>query len=247
MLGTGFLRDPLAYCSPAMWRRSRGLPVAAPPLPPEVRAQQSLAGADARVVVDVGAGYGETVGAYLRAFPDAMIYAFEPTPEAAESLAARRRGRPVEVIAAAVGAMQGEATLRVNAFQPTSSLLPSARAAASFWGDGLLETDRTVTVPVVTLDAFCVRRGIDTVDLLKIDVQGAERSVLDGARQLLDRKAVRAVYFEVLMVDTYEGQTPLDEYLALLRELGYRLAGFYGQVIREGVLLSMDVLAGPGG
>lgn len=215
-------------------------------LAPELAAQQLIAGSDARVVVDVGAGYGETVGAYRRAFPNAAIYAFEPTPEAAESLAARREFDPFEVLPVAVGAEPGTATLSVNAFQPTSSLLPTADAGAAYWGDGLLETERAIDVPVVTLDSFCEERGIDVIDVLKIDVQGAERAVLEGARGLLERRSVRSVYFEVILVDTYVGQSSFEEYLRLLRAVGYRLAGIYGQVIRDGTLYSIDLLARPG-
>jgi FkbM family methyltransferase len=213
--------------------------------PAEVAAQQELVGRDARVVLDVGAGYGETVGIYLRAFPSGSIFAFEPTPDAAAELRVRYATEPVEVIAAAVGAVPGTASLRVNRFQPTSSLLATAATGSSFWGDGLLETEAVLTVSLVTLDDFCEERRLKTVDLLKIDVQGAERQVLEGARGLLERRAVRALYFEVLMVETYEGQATLVEYLDFLRSVDYVPAGFYGQVIRNGRLLSFDMLARP--
>ena len=196
-------------------------------------------------MLDVGAGYGETVGVYRRAFPSASIFAFEPTPDAAESLRARHATDPVEVIPAAVGAVAGTASLRLNRFQPTSSLLPTAATGASFWGDGLLETESVLTVPVVTLDDFCEERDLPNVDVLKIDVQGAERQVLEGARRLLERRAVSALYFEVLMVETYDGQAKLDEYLGFLRNVAYVPAGFYGQVIRNGLLFSFDLLARP--
>jgi FkbM family methyltransferase len=215
------------------------------PLPAAVAAQQALAGRDAGVVVDVGAGYGETTTVYRRAFPSATIYAFEPTPEAAEALRRRHEGEPVEVVEAAVGAAPAEASLNVNRFQPTSSLLATAATADSYWGEGVLDTEEVVTVPLLTLDRFCADRGIERIDLLKIDVQGAEHLVLAGARDLLARQAVRALYFEVLLVETYDGQVRLDEYLALLYESNYVLAGVHGQVIREGRLLSRDLLARP--
>jgi FkbM family methyltransferase len=212
-------------------------------LPAEIIAQQALVG-EPRVIFDVGAGDGETVALYRRAFPNALIYAFEPTSETADIL----RGRfdeSVVVVDAALGSTVGIGSLRVNQFQPTTSLLPTASAGPTFWGEGLLETQAVVNVPLTTVDAFCAERNIAFVDLMKIDVQGGELSVLEGARQLLERRRVGAVYFEVLMVETYDGQASFRYYLALLDAFGYVPAGVYGQVIREGRLLSLNLLARP--
>jgi hypothetical protein len=54
-----------------------------------------------------------------------------------------------------------------------------------------------VTATTVALDEYCARRGIERIDLLKLDAEGAEVDVLDGAARLLGRGAVRAILVEV--------------------------------------------------
>lgn len=49
---------------------------------------------------------------------------------------------------------------------------------------------------VITLDEFCSERGIDKIDLLKIDTEGNELSCLLGAKELLERGAIGAIHFE---------------------------------------------------
>lgn len=52
------------------------------------------------------------------------------------------------------------------------------------------------TVPVCTLDDLAERVGIDHIDFLKIDVEGHEPAVFRGAKQLLNRGAIRAILCE---------------------------------------------------
>ena len=68
--------------------------------------------------------------------------------------------------------------LNVNRNAETNSLLPSDRRAGRYWGEGLLETESELEVPLQTLDGFCAERSVERVDVLKLDDQGAEYSVL---------------------------------------------------------------------
>jgi FkbM family methyltransferase len=78
-------------------------------------------------------------------------------------------------------------------------------------------------VTTVRLDEVIAPGGMD---VLKIDVQGAERQVFDGARQRLDECLV--VWTEVEFVPLYRGQPLFGDIDARLREHGLQLLGFAG-------------------
>ena len=56
---------------------------------------------------------------------------------------------------------------------------------------------RTEEVNAITLDSFCKKQGIKTIDYLKVDVEGAESDVLLGAVELLKNQGIKFVQFEI--------------------------------------------------
>jgi FkbM family methyltransferase len=127
------------------------------------------------VVFDVGANTGQSVAKFRRLLPESTIHSFEPGPRAFRELTSTSRGlRNVNLVNAAVGSAPGRLTLIENEFTDMSSFLRPSTAA---WGEIVAETD----VEVTTVDSYCAERGIDRIDLLKIDTQGYEFEVLRGA------------------------------------------------------------------
>ena len=193
------------------------------------------------MIFDVGAHVGETAARYRALFPEASIHCFEPFPESFDRLSAAVRGDArTTAHRVAVADSTGTAKLRVNRASVTNSLLASDGRAAQYWGAGLLETETEVTVDTLTLDDFCRRHGIDRVDVLKIDVQGAEYAVLAGARTLLDRNAVDLLYLEMIMAPTYVGQRKYHDYLTSLDACGYVLFDLFNFTRRDGRLIQAD-------
>lgn len=77
-------------------------------------------------------------------------------------------------------------------------------------------------VPVETGDSYAERHDIDTIDLLKIDVEGAEPSVLRGFSTMLGRGAIGAIQFEygvVAVIDKFL----MSDFYALLGGYGYEI------------------------
>lgn len=60
----------------------------------------------------------------------------------------------------------------------------------------IVRPTHTERVEAVTLDEHCVRESVDEIDLLKVDVEGAELDVLQGASSLLEGKKIRCILFE---------------------------------------------------
>jgi FkbM family methyltransferase len=193
------------------------------------------------VILDVGAHVGETAARYRELFPGALIHSFEPFAPSYEELAAAFRADPrVVPHNVAVAETTGTAKLRVNRASVTNSLLESDRRGEDYWGANLLDTEGEVTVKTLALDDFCRDERIEHVDVLKIDVQGAEYAVLAGARGLLERHAVDLIYLEMIMAPSYVGQRKYHYYLTSLDALGYELFDLFNLGRRDRRLIQSD-------
>jgi FkbM family methyltransferase len=145
--------------------------------PDEYTAFRAAAGAGG-VALDVGANVGAyalLLGGWVR--PGGRVYAFEPSRQAFEGLAAHVAlnglGDVVRPVRAAVSDREGRAMLAAEGHHGTSRLAS---------GDG----EGTETVETVTIDQFCAREQI-VPTLIKIDVEGWELEALRGARDTIAR------------------------------------------------------------
>lgn len=117
------------------------------------------------------------------------VLALEPSPLVLDRLRATTAALDhVTVVATAVGDSPGELPLDVSG---------ATHAHATLRGGGLTAGGpKAVVVPVARLDDLARAHGFDAVDLLKVDVEGWEKPVLDGAGELLANGRVGAVLFE---------------------------------------------------
>ena len=71
----------------------------------------------------------------------------------------------------------------------------------------------TVKVPTTTLEAFCSEQGLDRIDFIKIDIEGAEVQVLESSQHLLSQFRPR------MMIEPHliEGQMTTDRCCAILK------------------------------
>lgn len=188
-----------------------------------------ILGPSIQTVFDVGANEGQTVTRFARAFPEADIYSFEPDPNTFKRLSSAAAGiQRARLFNAAVGREPGEAQLFRFGLDETNSLLPKAAGADSFVVDAsYLRETGTVPVSVTTIDAVGEASGISRIDLLKIDTQGYELEVLNGARRFLNSNSVATVFAEVCFVRYYENQPLFQDVYTFLYERGFRLVAIY--------------------
>ncbi len=123
----------------------------------------------------------------------------------------------------------------------TSSLLPFSDEAKKVWKLNQLKNIDIITCNFDTLDNFCNEMNIDFIDFMKIDVQGAEYLVLEGAEKLLSKKAIKNIQLEVIVGDTYLGQKGIGYYINLLEKYDYKLKIMTDFVIHDGYLISNDL------
>jgi FkbM family methyltransferase len=134
---------------------------------------------------DVGAHVGEyTMIAAKAVGPSGEVHAFEANPVMAQILeenSALNGFENIRLNRCAVADSMGETEFQVRDEPAVSSLRPQARGA----GEPPPGLKRTIRVPAVTLDSYLKQSG-KTPDVVKVDVEGAERMVLSGASDLLD-------------------------------------------------------------
>jgi FkbM family methyltransferase len=161
------------------------------------------------LVFDVGAHVGDRVAAFRRL--NARVVAVEPQPALRRTLKLLHgRDRAVVIEAVALGRTEGSVELKLNLDNPTvSTASPNfIRAAAGAPGWEGQAWTRTITVPMVTLDALIARHG--TPAFIKIDVEGFEAEVLAG----LSRK-VAALSFEFTTIQREVATAAIDRCAAL--------------------------------
>jgi FkbM family methyltransferase len=196
-----------------------------------------------RIIFDVGAHTGETIREYKAIFPGAEIHSFEPFPNSFKELrAAAARHTNVHAVNLALSDRAGEAEFNSNVRCATNSLLPVDAAAERAWSRLVVAKDK-IRVQTDTLDAYCERQAIGAIDILKIDVQGAEPLVLQGADRMLRRRSVRLLYVEILAAPCYTGQAELHEFLAQVHGYGFVPYSFYDLCTTvEGELKQFDAI-----
>ncbi len=139
---------------------------------------------------------------------------------------------------AAAAAKAGYRQLHVSRKTDSSSLLPILDSYVDAF-PGTEET-RTVDVEAKTLDSMVAER-IQRPCLLKVDAQGGELEVLDGAEAVLAQ--VDVAYVECSFVEFYRGQALADEVIEAFLRRGLRLDGIYS-LVRDaaGRCLQADLL-----
>jgi FkbM family methyltransferase len=192
---------------------------------PFLHQQRLLAHGPVEVVFDLGARVGKTVARYRKLFPSAHIFCFEPFDDSYAVLTRTHqdasRVKPQKL---AVSDTCGTQAFHCSDQSDMNSLLPLSSNA------GLLTTasaNRVITVETVTLDTFCAQHRLDRIQILKMDIQGAELKALRGAAGLLERQAIDLVYTEMNFGHLYEGQGTFHDVSRLLGIYSYNLYGLY--------------------
>ncbi|HZE12499.1 MAG TPA: FkbM family methyltransferase [Chthoniobacterales bacterium] len=156
-----------------------------------------------RHVIDAGANRGAFTDAFLQLHAPERIVLVEAIPELALKLRAKfERNQRVSVVPAALSDCNGEARFEVNRSEASSSLLPIDPRNSEWFGRDL-SVANSIVVPTLTLAGLMAREKLESVDLLKLDLQGAERLVLTGGAAVLDR--VRVIYTEIFFEQLYDG------------------------------------------
>jgi FkbM family methyltransferase len=162
---------------------------------------------------DVGAYRGQWSRAILDQVSDARLFLFEPQAACAPFLAIEG----AVLTQAAVGEKDGRATLySAGNGEPSASL--HERKDTYFQRQSFASNE----VPVISIDSFMEAHDIQTVDFMKMDIEGHELFALRGAVHALASGAIRAMSFE-FGSGNINSRTFFRDYWDLLTNYGYEV------------------------
>lgn len=205
-----------------------------------VRDLARIVGADRPTILEIGANDGTHTLQFAACFRDPAIHCFEPEPRAIRRFRRNLRGVPnVHLVEAAAGAASGRVRFHRSDGQRhkrwrrplpegwdySGSIRPPKRHLEVHPD---VKFEEVIEVPMLSIDDWAREHPVERVDLVWMDVQGAEREVLAGMRATLPR--VRFLYTEYSDVELYEGQPNLAAILAMLPDFEV-LERFPGDVL----------------
>ncbi|GGI34215.1 MULTISPECIES: FkbM family methyltransferase [Bradyrhizobium] len=197
------------------------------------------------VILDIGCNDGSDTQRFLELCPDASVYCFEPDPRAIARFKENKRlARPnVALMQLAISDRNG--TIE---FHPSNGdgdargwdLSGSIRRPKNHLSEyDWVRFDDSILVETQRLDDWSGEAGLSgPVDLIWMDVQGAESDVIAGGQKTLGR--TRFIYTEYSDRELYEGQLSLRSILDLLP--AFEVVTLYPREIEGDVLLRNKVL-----
>lgn len=179
-------------------------------------------------VVDIGANIG-IISLLLAALVgrNGRVYSFEPLPQMVSLLSRSIERNGIENLhlqAVALGSVDGELEISV----PRRNYGAASFVTAREWDDSF-----RITVPVRTLSHALTGKPLDHVRLVKIDVEGFEPEVFEGAAELFETKPPDAIVFEL---NDLEGPIREHPSIRILSGYGYRFLAIPKRLLRMGTV-----------
>ncbi len=168
------------------------------------------------VIFDVGANIGEYARLASWRCPSVKIYCFEPVPDTFGKLSAAVEGNP-QITTLPMGLFNERGFRQINIY--------SSNAHSSLY-DVDKKVSQVQSITLSTGDHFMAEQGIGFIDLLKIDVEGAEMDVLKGFKKAFADQAIRVVQFEYGHLNIVSRQLLIDHYDFFV-SYGYQVGKLY--------------------
>jgi FkbM family methyltransferase len=146
------------------------------------------------ILLDVGANVGEYATGLRAAFPEGRIIAIEPGSATYKILAERTAAHAIETYPIGLSDASGPQVMHRYVDDPACSHASIHRDVIV----GLHGRNDVVAEPIhtMTLDDFCIARNVPRIDFLKIDTEGHELAILEGAKSCLATGKIRVIQFE---------------------------------------------------
>lgn len=184
-----------------------------------------------KTILDIGSWHLKQTIEMAIIFPEATIHAFEPNPETYKTCIDTRQNLPENIknrifihhvalsnVIGQVDFFPLDKSKTNSSNEGIASLNPLKQGMdGSLLGDKWVQ--KKITVNCDTLDNWCNLNNIKNVDLIWMDVQGAELRVLNGAKQTL--KNVKAICTEAGLIPYYENHCLKDDMDRFMESIEY--------------------------
>jgi len=174
------------------------------------------------LVVDVGARGG--FERHWSFYGDQVeLIGFEPESEECKRLNQQASGTRNRYFPVALGESTGKRTFYVTRYPPSSGFYkPDMNFWHRFADEIHLSVVKEIEINTADLDHFAHENGLGSIGFMKLDVEGAELSILKGAKETLG-KTVFGLSIEVEFYPCHEGQPLFSDVDAFVRSLGFVL------------------------
>lgn len=173
---------------------------------------RTVAGFRPKVLFDVGANVGDWTMAAKSTCPDATIHSFEIAAPTYQQLAANTRSLK-DVHCNNIGLSDQPGSIQLRHYDEFPALTTHLDYPHPF-------ASSPITAQVTTGDDYAASHGVHHIDLLKMDVEGMEASVLHGFSEMFSRHAIDLVQFEYGQVNIVS-RFLLRDFHEFFREHGY--------------------------
>lgn len=166
------------------------------------------------IYFDIGANIGDTT-IIAAAHTSKKIYAFEPSPVAYPRLLENIRLNNLQDQIISERKVLSEKVGKIEFSETKTSETSHIGVEKNEVGGKTIKIDST------TLDLYCAKMGVKRIDLIKIDVEGAEMLVLLGATHLLEKKMIKCLLIELNSASSMYGYKNSDV-VTMLKKYGYK-------------------------
>ncbi len=194
-----------------------------------------------KTVIDVGANEGQFALMIRSLLPNASIISFEPIQEVFEKLK-QRFSDDKKFIAynCGLGDISGEISFHLNTYSPSSSIFEMNEIHKEIFN--YTTNDEFTTIKIEKLDSIVNDEEILQPFLLKIDVQGYEKFVLEGGSNIASK--ANTIILEISFKELYKDQPTFDEIYSILRSMNFSYIGNLEQLTSpvNGEILQADAI-----
>jgi len=185
------------------------------------------------MIFDVGANHGEWSTAAAARFPNAVIHAFEIVPITYNYLEDAARETP-HIRPNRFGLSDRAGFVDVNIWEKNDTVSSMLEIG------GVRENipSSVIKCEVQRADRYCHDHGIHRIDLLKIDVEGAENLVLNGFGDLWDHGDIGLIQFEYGMANIYSHHLLID-FWRDFEKRNYRVGKLMPNAVKFGEFLPL--------
>jgi FkbM family methyltransferase len=183
-------------------------------------------GTDNAVAFDVGAHFGLWASAFVERFPRGSVHCFEIAPATYETLARKVGGR-AQFHTNSIGLSSQSGVLSLN-YSPDWTTTTNVYSAPPLGGN--VPVGKPIEVQVTTGDRYCSDRGLNRIDILKIDTEGHDLDVLNGFREMLARRPIPVIQFEFGFVHI-PARNVLEDFYNLLLPFNYAVGRLHPRCV----------------
>jgi len=196
-----------------------------------------------REIIDGGASIGTFSQRLSESFPSSKIHAFEPFQKHFDQLQEiAQKNNSILPVKKCLSNNNNKKLFFLNQEAGTNSLLQSTKQGQTVYGNQLKQIGQT-EVECTSIDHYLHSKKIESVDLLKLDLQGGEYNAIQGASESLSQGKIKSILCEILFENHYEDQVSAGKLLkVLIDDYNFIFFNFYQSNYYNGKLIFADVL-----